>query len=108
MSKMKFKGHETFFIRKGWLNKGMRNVVKDPYVFMGVNGNPTDILGIGTNMVKSLRYWLQANLSYVREAARTPQQEYGICRSEEHTSELQSHHALVCRLLLEKMTMYDY
>src|SRR5471032_3655549 len=25
-----------------------------------------------------------------------------ICRSEEHTSELQSHHDLVCRLLLEK------
>src|SRR5437773_8329090 len=28
-----------------------------------------------------------------------PQRE---CRSEEHTSELQSHHDLVCRLLLEK------
>src|SRR5437773_8822580 len=29
---------------------------------------------------------------------------YGMseCRSEEHTSELQSHHDLVCRLLLEK------
>src|SRR5437773_8685150 len=26
----------------------------------------------------------------------------GRCRSEEHTSELQSHHDLVCRLLLEK------
>src|SRR5437773_7090843 len=26
----------------------------------------------------------------------------GSCRSEEHTSELQSHHDLVCRLLLEK------
>src|SRR5437773_6455922 len=26
----------------------------------------------------------------------------GIVRSEEHTSELQSHHDLVCRLLLEK------
>src|SRR6266851_1074044 len=25
-----------------------------------------------------------------------------VCRSEEHTSELQSHHDLVCRLLLEK------
>src|SRR5437667_4458714 len=25
-----------------------------------------------------------------------------LCRSEEHTSELQSHHDLVCRLLLEK------
>lgn len=60
MEKMKFRGHETFFIRKGWLNKGMRNIIKDPYVFMGVNGNPSDILGIGTNMIKSLRYWLQA------------------------------------------------
>ena len=59
MEKMKFRGHETFFIRKGWLNKGMRYIQKDPYVFMGTNGNSSDILGIGTNMVKSLRYWLQ-------------------------------------------------
>src|SRR3970040_703920 len=31
---------------------------------------------------------------------------WGVCpsRSEEHTSELQSHHDLVCRLLLEKKT----
>ena len=57
---MKFRAHETFFIRKGWLYKGMKNVLKDEYVFMGVNGNPMDILGIGSNMVKSLRYWLQA------------------------------------------------
>src|SRR5437667_6782657 len=27
---------------------------------------------------------------------------WGLLRSEEHTSELQSHHDLVCRLLLEK------
>lgn len=57
---MKFRAHDTFFIRKGWLNKGMRNVQKDPSVFMGANGNPMDILGIGANMVKALRYWLQA------------------------------------------------
>ena len=57
---MKFRAHETFFIRKGWLYKGMKNVVADPAVFMGVNGNPMDILGIGANMVKALRYWLQA------------------------------------------------
>lgn len=57
---MKFRAHDTFFIRKGWLYKGMKNVVKDPAVFMGVNGNPMDILGIGANMVKALRYWLQA------------------------------------------------
>lgn len=57
---MKFRAHETFFIRKGWLSKGMKNVVRDPAVFMGVNGNPMDTLGIGANMVKSLRYWMQA------------------------------------------------
>lgn len=38
----------------------MKNVVRDKTVFMGDNGNPMDILGIGANMVKSLRYWLQA------------------------------------------------
>ena len=57
---MKFRAHDTFFIRKGWLNKGMKNVRNDPQVFMGANGNPMDILGIGANMVKALRYWLQA------------------------------------------------
>jgi hypothetical protein len=57
---MKFRAHDTFFIRKGWLNKGMKNVRNDPQVFMGAYGNPMDILGIGANMVKALRYWLQA------------------------------------------------
>lgn len=57
---MKFRAHDTFFIRKGWIYKGIKNVINDPTVFMGVNGNPIDILGIGANMVKALRYWLQA------------------------------------------------
>jgi hypothetical protein len=57
---MRFRAHDTFFIRKGWLHKGMKNVVRDPKVFMGDNGKPMDILGMGANMVKSLRYWLQA------------------------------------------------
>ena len=26
---MKFRAHETFFIRKGWINKGLRGVDKD-------------------------------------------------------------------------------
>lgn len=55
---MKFRGHETFFIRKGWLYKGMCNIVREPGIFQGVAGNPMDVLGIGANMVKSLRYWL--------------------------------------------------
>jgi len=57
---MKFRGHETFFIRKGWLYKGMSNVVQEPGVFQGAAGNPMDVLGIGANMVKALRYWLTA------------------------------------------------
>lgn len=57
---MKFRAHETFYIRKGWLYKGLKNVEKDKFVFMGVNENPMVVLGIGSNMVKSLRYWLQA------------------------------------------------
>ena len=57
---MKFRAHDTFAIRKGWLNKGLRNIEKAPDVFISKQNNPMDVLGIGANMVKSLRYWLQA------------------------------------------------
>lgn len=58
---MKFRAHETFFIRKGWLSKGMKYVSKTGgTVFVDKENNPMDVLGIGSNMVKSLRYWLQA------------------------------------------------
>lgn len=56
---MKFRAHETFFIRKGWLSKGMERIYKKPDLFVDKNENPMDVLGIGSNMVKSLRYWLQ-------------------------------------------------
>lgn len=56
----KFRAHETFFIRKGWLSKGMRYVAQKPDVFVDKKAPPMDVLGIGANMVKSLRYWLQA------------------------------------------------
>ena len=58
---MKFRAHDTFFIRKGWISKGMRYVDKTHgEVFIDKNENPMDVLGIGANMVKALRYWLQA------------------------------------------------
>lgn len=57
---MKFRAHDTFFIRKGWLSKGMDRVVAKNDLFVDKNENPMDILGIGLNMVKALRYWLQA------------------------------------------------
>ena len=57
---MKFRAHDTFFIRKGWLSKGMKYVEQSPDVFISKEDNPMDVLGIGANMVKALRYWLQA------------------------------------------------
>lgn len=56
--KMKLQGHEKFALREGWLNKGLIMVEKNPAVFQGKEG--PDIFGIGSNMVKSLRYWLRA------------------------------------------------
>ncbi len=52
---MKFRVHDTFFIRKGWLSKGMKYVEQSPDVFISKEDNPMDVLGIGANMVKALR-----------------------------------------------------
>lgn len=57
---MKFRAHDTFYIRKGWLSKGMKCVVANGDVFVSKTENPMDVLGLGANMVKALRYWLQA------------------------------------------------
>lgn len=57
---MKIRAHETFCIRKGWLHKGIKNIITYTRLFTDKDINPCDILGIGTNMVKSLRYWMNA------------------------------------------------
>ncbi len=70
----KFRANETFFIRKGWLSKGMERVVAKEDLFVDKTENPMDVLGIGSNMVKSLRYWLQAvNLTSEPNAGRRVQ-----------------------------------
>ncbi len=55
-NKVKLKGHESFTIREGWLTKGIFEISKNPKLFS--EKNLTDIFGIGTNMVKSLKFWL--------------------------------------------------
>ena len=68
---MRFRAHETFAIRKGWLHKGMKNIVNSPTVFIDKDVNPMEKLGLGTNMVKALRYWLQvAGLTYENQKTR--------------------------------------
>lgn len=58
INKVKMKRHESFSIREGWLAKGIRTIKEDSKVFSSADA--TDILGIGTNMVKSLKYWMSA------------------------------------------------
>lgn len=61
---MPFARHETFYIREGWLFKGMRairiaeenNIL--PTIFL--DADAPERLGIGRNMVRSLRFWMQA------------------------------------------------
>lgn len=55
--KYRFKGHESFILRDGWLNKGMREVKNDPFIFSQNYG--ADMLGVGSNMAKSIRYWMR-------------------------------------------------
>lgn len=50
--------HETFTPRYGWLTKGYRAVVEDPNVFRAPNS--IERLGVGKNMVNSIRFWCQA------------------------------------------------
>ena len=52
---MKYSGHESFSIRKDWLAKGIRKFD----AFKKDELSAMDELGIGKNMVKSLRYWLR-------------------------------------------------
>lgn len=55
---MRFGGHQTFFVREGWLAKGLAllredaTAFDDPYV--------ADQLGVGRNMAKSIEHWLLA------------------------------------------------
>lgn len=58
---MKFKAHQSFFIRKGWLSKGLRGVKKNAALMMPSSSREAmDELGLGANQVVALRYWLQA------------------------------------------------
>lgn len=57
INKLSFSGHETFYCRHFWLKKG--------YDFVLVNHNFNNnsalvYLGVGKNMVSSIRYWMRA------------------------------------------------
>lgn len=55
----RFSGHETFACRFAWLPKAVRLIARDP---AALANDETAILelGLGKNMVKALRFWLEA------------------------------------------------
>ena len=53
-----FAKHETFHIRTGWLRKGLNALEKNDHILLE-KIEPMDELGIGSNMIKALRYWMQ-------------------------------------------------
>src|SRR5437667_5615038 len=72
-------------------------VLSNHFFFLMIRRPPRSTLFPYTTLFRSLIAavgWIFRNLLAYRHA--------GNPRSEEHTSELQSHHDLVCRLLLEK------
>ncbi len=56
--KTAFARHETFHLRYGWLTKGFQSLSKDKKAFEADTATVT--LGVGKNMVSSIKYWLRA------------------------------------------------
>lgn len=64
--KIRLKGHESFNIREGWLRKGLfavsenniENIDNNEAKDIFADECATDTLGVGANMVKSIKYWL--------------------------------------------------
>lgn len=53
-------GHDSFYLREGWLRKGLLAICEDPAIFSNANlTKAIDVLGVGANMVKAVRYWLE-------------------------------------------------
>ena len=59
-TKPRSKGHQTFILRDGWLNKGLVEMSKNGNERIFNASDATDVFGVGTNMVSALKYWLQA------------------------------------------------
>lgn len=59
---LKFKRSESFYIRDGWLEKAINeiNLMENEKENIFTKTRGIDILGIGSNMVKGLKHWLQS------------------------------------------------
>ena len=58
--KIRLQGHEKFTLRDGWITKGLDILSEEKVSTVFSSDSAPDVFGIGTNMVKSLRFWLKA------------------------------------------------
>jgi hypothetical protein len=58
LQRFEYGRHETFAIREGWLSKGLARILSAGFQ---ADLDTADILGLGSKMVKSLFYWLEAS-----------------------------------------------
>lgn len=56
---LRFSGHETFACRYAWLPKAYRGLKKNARLFSDED-NAMVVLGLGKNMVRALRFWVEA------------------------------------------------
>jgi len=68
-----FGGHEKFVFRHGWLKKGVDAVLDDTAIFSSDQALVT--LGVGKNMVRSIRHWCLATtlVEPIPGSGRTPE-----------------------------------
>lgn len=59
MPNYKFSGHETFPCRYAWLPKAFNAIRKEPKIFSQEERAIVE-LGVGKNMVRAIRFWVQA------------------------------------------------
>ncbi len=68
---MGFGQHQTFYLRQQWINKALKEVKDKPRFFY--EQDHFEVLGVGKNMAKSIRHWL--NATQLTKEIRTTQVE---------------------------------
>lgn len=108
INKVKMKRHESFSIREGWFAKGISALKEDSKVFS--SSAATDILGIGTNMVKSLKYWMSASCLIKEENKKMVLTDFGelIDKYDPYLEDLFSWWLIHLNLILNQEDSYVY
>lgn len=68
---LKFKKNESFYIRDGWMEKAINTIKNNEGTNIFAKNDGINYLGIGSNMVKGLKYWLQASRVIESSANKT-------------------------------------